>query len=219
MKTRSYEGLVFKIIQADRAPFFHRTSCVRSSRVVLSSHMLSHARQCHARQLRVRSREKIKTSARKSTSCNGISFIIPYLIFPNDSSQPPSTFTGRKDNHIRIWIHVSLLCFGLLIGIVNFFAQWFKPLPYGKLSQSESRCNIPTRLAHIASHFIPGFIVFTIAYFTGLHFNSPVNISMYILFSIHYISRGILTPGTVRTRYSSMGTAADFVAEHSLSLR
>lgn len=120
--------------------------------------------------------------------------VIPYLLFPNDSNQSPNPLTGNVDNLLRFWIHIGLVSFGFIIAIISFFAQCWKPMPYGKHSEANGSCNLPVRMANIAVHLIPGFVFFTITYFTGLHFNSPVNITLFILFIVHYLSRGVITP-------------------------
>ena len=125
---------------------------------------------------------------------------IPYLIFPNDSSESPNPLTGNEDNLLRFWIHVGLVSFGAVLAAFNFFAQMWKPLPYGRHSDSDGPCTLPIRPAYIAMHLIPGVFIFTISYFTGLHFSSPINITFYIIFVVHYLTRGIITP--LAARYS-----------------
>ena len=135
--------------------------------------------------------------------CNGsisIFHFIPYSIFPNDSDQQPGLLTGNKDNPIRFWIHIGLVAFGLLIAIVSLIVNSCKPLPHGKLSDGDGSCVVPVRASFIVAHLIPGFVIFTVTYFTGLNFDSPVNIAMYAIFATHYLSRGILTP--LASRYS-----------------
>jgi protein-S-isoprenylcysteine O-methyltransferase Ste14 len=52
----------------------------------------------------------------------------------------------------------------------------------------------------MAMNLIPGFVIFTITYFTGLHYSSPLNITLYVAFVFHYITRGLITP--LVSRYS-----------------
>lgn len=141
--------------------------------------------------------------ASSSVPCNGgysLFSAIPYLLFPNDSNQSPNPLTGNEDNLLRFWIHIGLVSFGLLIAIISLFAQIWKPLPYGKHSAANGTCNLPVRPAYMAMNIIPGFVIFTITFFTGLHFNSPINIALYIVFVIHFLSRGLITP--LVSRYS-----------------
>lgn len=126
--------------------------------------------------------------------------VIPYLFFPNDSNQTPNPITGNEDNQLRFWIHIGLVSFGLIIAVVSFFAQFWRPLPYGKHSDASGVCTLPLRPAYMIMHIAPGFVVFTITYFTGLHFDSPLNITLYIAFVVHYLSRGLVTP--LVSRYS-----------------
>lgn len=135
--------------------------------------------------------------------CNGdasLFSIIPYLLFPNDSNQSPNPLTGNEDNLLRFWIHISLVSFGLVMAIISLFAQIWKPLPYGKHSAANGACDLPVRPAYMAMNLIPGFVIFTITYFTGLHFNSPINIALCVIFVFHYITRGLVTP--LVSRYS-----------------
>ena len=92
------------------------------------------------------------------------------------------------------------MSFGFLIAIVSFFVQFWKPLPYGKHSDADGACNLPLRPTYIAINLIPGFVLFTVTYFTGLHFSSPINIVLFIIFVLHYLTRGIITP--LLSRYS-----------------
>lgn len=135
--------------------------------------------------------------------CNGdfsLFFGIPYLFFPNDSNQVPNQLTGKEDNHLRFWIHIGLVSFGLIIVVINFVTQLWRPLPYGKHSNADGACVVPVRPAYITVQLLSGVGFFTITYFTGSHFSSPVNISLYAIFVIHYMSRGIITP--MVSRYS-----------------
>ena len=125
---------------------------------------------------------------------------VPYLLFPNDSNQVPNPLTGRMDNHVRFWVHVGLVCFGFLLSLVSLILQCWKPMPYGKLSDGDGSWMVPVRPAWIAAHLIPGFILFTITYFTGAHFDSPLNIVLYCIFVIHYLARGIISP--LASKYS-----------------
>lgn len=125
---------------------------------------------------------------------------IPYLIFPNDTNQAPNPLTGNKDNPLRFWIHLGLVSLGFLLAVISMVGQCVKPLPYGKLSDGDGTCTIPIRPSWIAVYIIPGFFIFTITYFTGIHFDSPTNIVMYLLFTLHYLTRGIITP--LISRYS-----------------
>lgn len=136
-------------------------------------------------------------------ACNeGLSLFsaIPYLFFPNDSNQVPNPLTGEQDNVLRFWIHIGLVSLGLLIAIISLILRIWKPLPYGKHSDANGSCNLPARPAYMAANLIPGFVVFTITYFTGLHFGSPINIAIYVVFVLHYITRGLVTP--LLARYS-----------------
>ena len=126
--------------------------------------------------------------------CEGdvsLNHFIPYFIFPNDSNQIPNPISGDKDNVLRFWIHMGLVCFGFLIAVISILVQCWKPLPYGKLSDGGGFCNLPVRPSWVAVHIIPGFFIFTVTYFTGHHFNSPMNIAMYLLFTLHYLTRGV----------------------------
>lgn len=127
--------------------------------------------------------------------CGGnlsLQHFIPYLIFPNDSNQLPNPITGNKDNVLRFWIHLGLVCFGFLFAVISILVQCWKPLPYGKLSEGDGSCTVYLRPSWVAVHIIPGFVIFTVTYFTGLHFDSPINIAMYLLFTVHYLTRGLL---------------------------
>lgn len=125
---------------------------------------------------------------------------VPYLLFPNDSTQSLNPLTGNEDNLLRFWIHVGLVSFGAILATVSFFLRMWKPLPYGRHSDENGAFTLPVRPAYMAMHLIPGVCVFTISYFTGLHFSSPLNITFYVIFLVHYLSRGIITP--LAARYS-----------------
>ena len=135
--------------------------------------------------------------------CSGGSSIfsgIPYLLFPNDSNQSPNPLTGNQDNNLRFWIHIGLVSLGLLIAIVSFFVKLWRPLPYGKHSTADGACNVPLRPTYMVVNIIPGFVFFTVSYFTGIQFASPMNIVLFIIFALHYLTRGIVTP--IVSRYS-----------------
>lgn len=120
---------------------------------------------------------------------------IPYLFFPNDTNQPPSPITNLQDNFIHFWIHIGLVILGFLIAIISFFVQLCGPASYGKHADGSGRCPVPTKLFYVIAELIPGFIIFTITYFiTGQSFSEPVNIVMYFLFTIHYLTRGLVMP-------------------------
>ena len=134
--------------------------------------------------------------------CEGnISFFhpIPYIFFPNDSNQKSNPFTGERDNNLRFWIHVGLVCFGFICAVISLVVQIWKPLPYGKFSEVSEPCQIPIRPSWTAVHIIPGFVIFTITYFTGSHYNSPLNIALYLIFVLHYLTRGVMS---LISRYS-----------------
>lgn len=129
--------------------------------------------------------------------CDGevsVFHLVPYLLFPNDTNQTPDPLTGRKDNNIRLLVHLSLVSAGFILAVLSLFLQFWKPLPYGKLSDADGSCNVPVRISYVAAHLIPGFVIFTVTYFTGLHFRSPLNIVLLLLFALHYFTRGLIFP-------------------------
>lgn len=135
--------------------------------------------------------------------CDGNSswlYGVPYLLFPNDPNQLPNPLTGRKDIPIRFWIHVGLVGLGFLLSVASLILQCWKPLPYGKHSNGDGSWMVPVRPSWILAHIIPGFILFTVTYFTGVHFNSPLNIALYCVFVIHYLFRAIASP--LASKYS-----------------
>ena len=143
------------------------------------------------------------TPSRSPVPCNGdisLFHAIPYLFFPNDSNQSPNPLTGDQDNILRFWIHIGLVSFGLVLATISFLARQWRPLPYGKHSDSNGACTLPLRPSYIITHLIPGVVFFTITYFTGLHFRSPINITLLVLFEVHYLTRGFITP--LVSRYS-----------------
>lgn len=126
---------------------------------------------------------------------------IPYLLFPNDSTRPPSPITNIRDNEIRFWIHIGLVILGFILALITFFVQLCRPAPYGKHADGSGRFPVPTRVAFIISEVLPGVIIFTLTYFlAGQFFDQAPNIVLYCLFTIHYIHRGIIHP--VVSRYS-----------------
>ena len=129
--------------------------------------------------------------------CNNdpsIFYGIPYLFFPNDTTRTPSPITGIQDNHIRFWIHMGLVIAGFLLAVVSFFAQLCKPASYGKHADGSGRCPVPAKIAFGITDFIPGFIFFTLTYFiAGQNFRNGINITMYMLFTVHYLTRGLMT--------------------------
>ena len=128
---------------------------------------------------------------------------IPYLLFANGSNVPPSIFAVNiGDIRIRLWIHLSLVIFGFLLAVVSFFVQLCKPIPYGKHSEGFVRCPVPIKVFYIVAHLVPGFIFFTLTYFLeGVYFRNPVNIVMYVLFMVHYVTQGLIMP--IISRYSN----------------
>ena len=138
-----------------------------------------------------------------SSLCRGeisLFHAIPYQLFPNDSSRTPNEITGRMDDPIRLWIHIGLVGLGFLVFVASLILQCYKPLPYGKLSEVDGYWMVPLRLSWILAHIIPGFILFTITYFTGVHFDLPMNITLYCIFVVHYLIRGVANP--IMSRYS-----------------
>jgi len=135
--------------------------------------------------------------------CGGNSSLlhgIPYDFFPGDDSQPPNPITGRMDTPVRFWVHIGLVSLGFLLSVGSLILQCWKPLPYAKLSNLDGPWMVPVRASWVAAHTIPGFILFPIPYFTGVHFNSPLNIALYCSFAIHYLLRGIVSP--LASKYS-----------------
>lgn len=136
------------------------------------------------------------------TPCDGeVSVLsgIPYLLFPNDTSRPVSPITNIRDNHIRFWIHISFVVVGFILAVVTFFAQVFKPAPYGKLAEGSERFRVPTRISFILSEIIPGIVLFTLTYFlSGQNFSGGVNVVFYCLFTVHYVHRGLIHPFVAR---------------------
>lgn len=122
------------------------------------------------------------------------------MAFPTSSSpmtptNHPAPITNLQDNFIHFWIHIGLVILGFLIAIISFFVQLCRPASYGKHADGSGRCPFPTKLFYVIAELIPGFIIFTITYFImGQSFSEPVNIVMYVLFTIHYLTRGLVMP-------------------------
>ena len=122
---------------------------------------------------------------------------IPYLLFANGSSVPPILFglVHLRDVRVRFWIHMALMSAGFLLAAVSFFVQLCKPVPYGKHLEGPPRCPVPVKIANVIAHLVPGFIFFTLAYFLeGVYFRNPINIVLYVLFVVHYVTKGLIMP-------------------------
>lgn len=142
-------------------------------------------------------------SGTPNVTCNevfSVFFGVPYRFFPNDSTQPPNPITQLRDDPIQFWIHFGLVIFCFLLAIVNFIVQVFFRIPYGKHDKGDGSLRVPQRFAFGISQFVPGIVVFTITYFLQRHYDEPVNIVMYVLFTIHYINRSVVD--TIANRHS-----------------
>ena len=143
-----------------------------------------------------------------SAPCNGadlsILHAIPYHLFANGSSVPPLLFgiIDLKEIQVRFWIHISLVILGFLLAVASFSVQLCWPIPYGKHAEGYTRCPVPTRIFYMIAHLVPGFVFFTLTYFLeGVQFRNPFNITLYILFVVHYLVKGLVMP--IISRYSS----------------
>lgn len=131
-------------------------------------------------------------------ACNGslsVFFGIPYRLFPNDSTQPPSPITDLQDNPIRFWVHIALVIACFLLAIVSLVVQIFCTIPYGKHQRPDGGDGIRVnqRVGFAISQILPGIILFTLTYFlSGLNRYDTPNIVMYCIWSTHYINRGIV---------------------------
>ena len=76
----------------------------------------------------------------------------------------------------------------------SFVVHLFVKIPYGKLNDrdKESRCEIHLRIAFGISQILTGIVVFTVTFFLQANFTGAPNLVMYMLFTIHYINRGIV---------------------------
>lgn len=117
---------------------------------------------------------------------------IPYLLFPNRPTTPPNPITGLRDDNIQLWIYVGLVVFCLGLAILNFIVQFIVAIPYGKHDKGDGSLRVPLRLSFAISQILTGFIVFSVTYFLQRHYNRPINIVLYCLFTIHYINRAVV---------------------------
>lgn len=132
-----------------------------------------------------------------STACNtehSINFAIPYRLFPNDSSEPNPWTDASNDDPIQFWIHFGLVVSGFLTAVLTFVVQLFIKIPYGKLNDEDEnkRCEVNLRITFGISQILAGIVIFTVTYFSQTNFAGIPNLVMYILFTIHYINRGIV---------------------------
>ena len=141
--------------------------------------------------------------------CDGgvsIFYGIPYLLFPDDPTRPPSPITNSQDNGARFWVHIALVILGFLLAVITLFSQLFKPAPYGKHAEGSERFQVPVRLAYLLSGTFSGIVLFTITYFvSGQYFDQPYNILFYCLFIVHYIHRSVIHPLVARYSLPTVG--------------
>lgn len=147
-------------------------------------------------------------SYRNLAPCNNdlsVFHSIPYLLYPNFTNAPSNPVTGLQDNTQRFWAHIGLVVAGLLIAIGNSAVQVYRPAPYGKHAESNGRCLVHTRISYSITNFLPGFVVFTTVYFiSGANSFGTVNLVLYVLFTVHYLCRGVLSPVLFRFSQSKV---------------
>jgi len=140
---------------------------------------------------------------------------------------------SRWDTDSASWIAwIVTLAFGALLTVISFIQQFLEPAPYCRAVADNAPTPkkwgppIPARWAHMFADGVGGFTCFTVTFFVfanvypliptqNLNQNlaesySVPNIICYVMWALHYIHRGFITPFFMRFSSKSVPLFVDF---------
>lgn len=146
-----------------------------------------------------------RASFSKCSAQGSLEYGIPYSLFDaNDTAI--TSFNRFPDDEVRFWVHYGLVILGFLLAVVTFVVQACKPAPYGRHSTGDEVGLVPVHVAYVITELVPGIVLFSLTYFlAGQCRFDPINLTLYSLFTLHYLHRSFVHPCV--TRYSSSKVA------------